>query len=49
MGFLSRQKTSAKVDIPAAAWKEMEYVFLYEIVSRVEQYAIPDSLIINFD
>ena len=49
MGFSCRQKTSIKVDIPASAQKEIEYLFLHEIVSKVEKYSIPDSLIINFD
>ena len=49
MGFSRRRKTSARVHIQAAARKEIEYLFLYDIVSRVEQYAISDSLIINFD
>ena len=49
MGFSRRRKTSTKVDIPASARKEIEYLFLHEIVSKVEKYSIPDSLIINFD
>ena len=49
MGFSRRQKFSLKVDIPATARKEIEYLFLYEIVLIVEQYAIADLLIINFD
>lgn len=49
MGFTCRRKTSTKVDIPVAARKEIEYLFLYEIVRKVEKYAIPDSLVINFD
>ena len=49
MGFVRRRKTCTKVDISAAARKEIEYVFFYEIVSRIEIYSIPDSLVINFD
>ena len=49
MGFTRRRKTTTKVDIPVAARKEIEYLFLYEIVRKVEKYAIPDSLVINFD
>ena len=49
MGYSRRRHTSAKVDIPEAARKEIEYLFLYEIVSKVEKYEIPESLIINFD
>ena len=49
MGFSRCRKTSTEVDIPAGARIEIECFFLYEITSRVEQYAFPDSLIINFD
>ena len=49
MGFSRRRKTSLKVDVPAAARIEIKYLFLYEIVSRVEQCTIPGSLMINFD
>ena len=49
MKFVKRRKTSSKVDIPEAARKEIEYVFLYEITSRVEKYNIPPSLVINLD
>ena len=34
--------------IPEAAQKEIEYLFLYEIVLKVENHAISDSLIISF-
>ena len=49
MKFVKRRKTSSKVDIPEAARKEIGYVFLYEITSRVEKYNIPPSLVINLD
>ena len=49
MGFSRRRKTSVKVDLPAAAGKEIEYLFLYETVSGVDQYTNHDSLIIKFD
>ena len=49
MGFTRRRKTTSKVDIPEAARKEIEYLFLYEIVNKVEKYKIPDSLVINLD
>ena len=48
MSFV-RRHASAKVDVPDAARKEIEYVFLYEIVSRTEKYSTPEFLIINFD
>ena len=49
MKFVKRRKTSSKVDIPEAARKEIGYVFLYEITSRVEKYNIPPYLVINLD
>jgi len=49
MGFTRRRKTSSKVDIPEAARKEIEYLFLHEIVNKVEKYQIPESLVINLD
>ena len=49
MGYVKRRKTSSKVDIPEAARKEIEYLFLYEIASKVENHNIPKSLIINLD
>ena len=48
MEFSRHRKTSIKVDLPESARKEIEYLFLYEIVSKVEKNVIPDSLIINF-
>jgi len=49
MGFTRRRKNTSKVDIPEAARKEIEYLFLYEIVNKVEKFKIPDSLVINLD
>lgn len=49
MNYVKRRKTSSKVDIPEAARKEIEYIFLYEITLRVEKYNIPPSLVINLD
>ena len=49
MGFSRRRKTSTKVDLPESARKEIECLFLYEIVSKVEKNTIPDSLTISFD
>eukprot|EP00794_Sanderia_malayensis_P006691 gene6691-7447_t len=49
MGFVKRMKTSAKVDIPDGARKEIEYLFHNEIVTTIEKYNIPPSLIINLD
>ena len=49
MGFKKRRKTSSAKDIPHSAGKEIEYVFLHDIVDTVEKYKIPLSLILNLD
>ena len=49
MGFKKRRKTSSAVDIPGSAGKEIEYLFLHDIVDTVEKYKIPLSLILNLD
>ena len=49
MGYVRRMKTSTKVDIPDAARKEIEFLFDYNIVSKVEAYNIPPGLIFNLD
>ena len=48
MGFRRRRKTSA-VEIPDAARKEIEYLFLHSIVDTVEKYQIPSSFTLNLD
>ena len=45
MGSGKCRKTSAKVDIPDSARKEIEYLFHHDIVSYVEEFNIPHSLI----
>ena len=42
MNFVKRRKTEG-------ARKEIEYLFLHDIVSKVEEYNIPTSLIVNID
>ena len=49
MGSVQRKNTSSKVEIPDKARKEIEYQFHYDIVSKVEKYNIPESLIMNLD
>ena len=49
MNFVKRRKTSSKVDIPDGARKEIEFLFLHEMVSIVEKHKIPPALIINID
>ena len=40
VGYVRRIRTSTKVDIPDAAGKEIEFLFSYNIVSKVEKYNI---------
>ena len=49
MNFVKRRKTSSKVDIPDKARKEIEFLFLHEIVTKVEKHNIPPELILNID
>ena len=49
MGFVKRQKTSSKVEIPDAARKKIEFLFHHEIVTYVEKFKILPSLILNLD
>ena len=49
MGFKKHRKTSSAVDIPDSARKEIEYLFLDDIVDTGEKYEIPLSLIQNLD
>ena len=49
MGFKRRLRTTGKVEIPEGARKEAELLFIHNIVSVVERYEIPDSLIMNMD
>ena len=49
MNFVKRRKTSSKVDIPDKARKEIEFLFLHEIVTKVEKHKISPELILNID
>ena len=49
MGFVRRVCTTAKLEITVNSRKEIELVFLHQLVSKVEMYGIPPSLIINID
>ena len=49
MGSVLRKFTSAKVDTPDTARKEIEYQHHYEIASKVERFKIPKPLVINLD
>ena len=48
-GFVCRRATTAKVALREGAIKETRLLFYHDIVSQVEKYKIPDSLIINID
>ena len=47
MGFKKRLRTTGKVEIPEGARKEAELLYLHSIVTIVEKYEIPHSLILN--
>ena len=49
MHFVRRTPTMSKVEIPEGAKKEAEFTFLQRIVSTVEKYKIPNSMILNLD
>ena len=49
MNFVKRRKTSSKVDIPDGARKEIELLYLHDIVSKVEKYNTPSALVANID
>ena len=49
MNFVKKKKTSSKVDIPDKARKEIQFLFLHEIVTKVEKHNIPPKLILNID
>ena len=49
MGLVKCRKTSSKVEIPDEARKQIEFLFHHEIVTYVEKFKIPPSLILNLD
>ena len=49
MGFVGRRGTTVKSEIPDGTFKEAQLLFTHDIVSKVDKYNIPDSLIINID
>ena len=49
MGFARRRGTMAKLEIQAGAFKEAQLLFTHDIMSKVDKYNIPDSLIIKMD
>ena len=49
MDFKKRMRTTGKVEILEGARKEAELLYLHNIVTIVEKYEIPHSLIMNLD
>ena len=49
MGFKKRMWTTGKVEIPEGARKEAELLYLHNIVTIVEKYETPHSVITNLD
>ena len=49
MNFVKRRKTFSKVDISDQARKKIEFLFLLEIVTNVEEHNIPPKLVLNID
>ena len=49
MNFVKRRNTCSKVDIPDKACKEINFLFLHEIVTKVEKRNIPPELILSID
>ena len=48
-GLVRRKKMSSKLIIQEIAAKEIEYIYLQEIVSLVEEFYVPYSIILNLD
>ena len=49
MGFVKRRKTSPKVEIPDAPRKKTEFLIHHKIITYIEKFQIPYSLILNLD
>ena len=49
MHFVRRTATISKVEIPKGTKKKAELILLHRIVSTVEKYQIPISMILNLD
>ena len=49
MGFKKRAATTGKVIIPEGARKEVELIYLYDIVAKIETYNIPYQIAFNMD
>ena len=49
MGFVKRAATTSRPEIPDGTQREVELLLNDEIVSKVEEYKIPYSTILNID
>ena len=49
MNFVKWRKRSSKVDISDEARKEIEFLYLHDIVSEIEKYDISSALVVNID
>ena len=49
IGFVRRRGTTATLEIPDGVFKEAQLLLTHDIVSKVDKYNIPDSLVINID
>ena len=49
MGFKKRAATTGRPEITEGARKEAGLIFHYEIVAKIEEHKIPDSLVMNID
>ena len=47
MGFVGKTATTSKVKILEGAKKEAELVYLHTVVSTIEKYQIPESMVLN--
>ena len=49
MGYVRRLATTGKVEISEKLKGEIETVYLYGIVQKINEHKIPSSMIINLD
>ena len=49
MGFVRRTATTSTVKIPEGVQKEAGLVYLHTVVSTIEKYQIPKSMVLNLD
>ena len=49
MGFCKRTATTSKPEIPELAKREAKLLIQHQVANLVEKYAIPHSMIMNFD